>query len=296
MAETEMPPLEYLDGFLSHFSSEALPGALPVGQNSPQVCPYGLYAEQLSGSPFTAPRSKNFRTWLYRIRPSVCHSQLSPIDVTLPANEMPIDVFVADPRQLRWNPMTLLDSSQSSETVDFLSGLVPICGAGDPSLKEGLCIYNYVANTSMGNKAMYNSDGDFLIVPQVGALVIRTELGLIRVEPQEIAVIQRGIKFSVAITESSRGYVLEIFKGHFELPNLGPIGSNGLANPRDFQTPVAAFEDIDVEFLIINKFSGKFFQAHMNHSPFDTVAWHGLDFLMNHLPTNLGLICDLLLY
>jgi len=163
----------------------------------------------------------------------------------------------------------------AGESIDFVDGLSQVCGAGDPTLKEGLSIYNYVASVSMGDKAFSNADGDFLIVPQVGTLDITTEMGLMRVEPCEIVVIPRGIKFSVAVSTVSRGYILEIFKGHFELPNLGPIGANGLANPRDFKTPVAAYVDRDCEFTIVNKFGCQLFAAKMTHSPFDVVAWHG---------------------
>ena len=177
-----------------------------------------------------------------------------------------------EPNQLRWDAPPLEHSE-----CDFIAGLNVVCGAGDPALKEGLTIYNYVANTSMVNKAFYNSDGDFLIVPQHGVLYIRTELGDLQVEPCEIVVIPRGIKFAVLVNGLVRGYVIETFKGHFELPGLGPIGSNGLANPRDFQTPVARFDDHQdtTHYQIGNKFMNKLFVATLEHSPFDVVAWHG---------------------
>lgn len=273
--EEKREKYEYIPGFGSTVSTEAKKGALPIGQNSPQVCPYGLYAEQLSGSAFTAPRSKNFRSWCYRMRPSVTHRPyLSAGDDSIYDDFESLQI---DPNQFRWSPAPLLASEDAP--VDFASGLKVKIGAGDPSSKNGLCIYDYLINASMVNKAMQNSDGDFLIIPQVGTLDIATEFGRLTVEPQEIVVIPRGIKFSVAISESSRGYVLEIFKGHFELPNLGPIGANGLANPRDFLTPVAWFEEdeakLEASHTIINKYMQKMFTKEMDHSPFDVVAWHG---------------------
>ena len=262
-------------------SSEALPGALPVGQNSPQVCPYGLYAEQLSGTAFTMPRHKNQFSWLYRIKPSVVHSKYhaSPDQHVLDEfNTMQIE-----PNQLRWSPMEMPSSETS---VDFVEGLKLVCGSGCPSVKTGCAIYNYAFNKSMNNKAFFSSDGDFLIVPQMGALMITTEMGKLAVAPREIVVIPRGIKFTVdmdsveggANTEGCRGYIVEIFEGHFELPSLGPIGANGLANPRDFQSPVAWFEDVDhtvVPYVVVNKFQNKFFTFCMPHSPYNVVAWHG---------------------
>ena len=287
--------LQYIPGFGSHISTEALPGALPVGQNSPQVCPYGLYAEQLSGTAFTAARHKNLRSWLYRIRPSVIHGEFEgPMEHP---GGLPSDInadFVITPNQLRWSPVEPIrvegDSGEKSEyaDVDFIEGLTSVAGAGDCSLKEGLCIYNYVCNRSMfnadgsGGKVMCNADGDFLIVPQQGNLLIVTELGKLHVQTCEIVVIPRGVRFSVVpdLGEDctfARGYILEVFKGHFELPGLGPIGANGLANPRDFEAPVAAFEDADVgvDFTVVQKYMGKLFTATLKHSPFDVVAWHG---------------------
>ena len=264
-----MSNLQYLEGFGNHFATEALPDALPKGQNNPQKCPYGLYAEQLSGTAFTAPRHKNLRSWLYRIRPSVIHDQFVPLPHEGLSKH---DSLRVDPNQFRWAPFEF----PSSEAMDFVDGLSMLCGAGDPSLKEGVSMYVYFANVSMQNRAMYNSDGDYLIVPQLGALTVRTEMGILHVEPCEIIVIPRGIKFSIEVEGPSRGYILEIFKGHFELPTLGPIGANGLANPRDFKAPVAAYEDRDVEhYRLVNKFQGELFTCLMDHSPFDVVAWHG---------------------
>lgn len=261
---------QYMSGLGGYYSTEALPNALPKAQNTPQVCPYGLYAEQLSGAAFTAPRYKNLHSWLYRIRPSVIHDRMIPTpeqEILEQFNHLEID-----PNQFRWSP---LDLPTASEHIDFIQGLKLVAGAGDPSMKDGLAIYLYTCNKSMENKSFYNADGDFLIVPEIGSLLIITELGRLFVEPCEIVVIPRGIKFSIHVEESCRGYVGEIFKGHFELPNLGPIGANGLANQRDFDVPVAYYEDLDIEYQLVTKFLNKFYTARMDHSPYDVVAWHG---------------------
>jgi homogentisate 1,2-dioxygenase len=208
-------------------------------------------------------------TWLYRIKPSVVHKKL------LPTNDhnliTSINDFVIEPNQLRWDPRPI----SNDDTITFIQGLEQVCGAGDPSLKEGICIYNFIATKSMEDSALCNSDGDFLIVPQEGSLLIKTEMGLLKVDPCEIVVIPRGIKFSVSITTPSRGYVLEIFKGHFQLPDLGVLGANALANPRDFQTPTAYFEDRECSFTVYQKFIGKMFTSQLDYSPFNVVAWHG---------------------
>eukprot|EP01116_Phalansterium_solitarium_P021144 TRINITY_DN6477_c0_g1_i3.p1 TRINITY_DN6477_c0_g1~~TRINITY_DN6477_c0_g1_i3.p1 ORF type:complete len:387 (+),score=82.55 TRINITY_DN6477_c0_g1_i3:161-1321(+) len=259
---------QYQSGFGNHFSSEAIPGSLPVGQNSPQQCPMGLYAEQLSGTAFTAPRDRNERSWLYRIRPSVCHTPFVPVDRGLLTSEF--DKIPPTPNQLRWQPFDV-----PAEPTTFALGLRTICGAGHPSTRHGMAVHIYVANQSMDASSMYNSDGDFLIVPQQGTLDIRTEFGCMEVAPGEIAVIQRSIQFSVNVSGPSRGYVLEVFGIHFRLPDLGPIGANMLANPRDFETPVAAFEDRQVEWTVYNKYLGQLFSAKKDHSPHNVVAWHG---------------------
>ena len=280
-------------GFGSHVSTEAIPNALPRGQNSPQEAPFGLYAEQLSGTAFTAARHRNLRSWLYRIRPSVVHTDFTgPLDHNGGIPTSINDDFVITPNQLRWSPLELELDDEKEKNVDFVDGMSSVAGAGDPSLKEGCCILNYLCNQDMTNadgksgRVMCNADGDLLIVPQQGALFISTEFGKLHVKPCEIVVIPRGIKFAVNLDlESSeddlftfaRGYILEVYQGHFELPSLGPIGANGLANPRDFQIPVACYEDLDVDvnFSIVQKYLGKFFSATLNHSPFDVVAWHG---------------------
>lgn len=265
--------LQYLSGFGNHFSSEdpRCPDSLPKGQNSPQVCPYGLYAEQLSGSAFTAPREQNFRSWLYRIRPSVVHQPFKKFDngnliYDWSRNE-------PNPNQMRWLPFDIPDIDK--EKIDFVQGLNTIGGAGEPKSRHGCAIHVYCCNVSMKNRCFYNADGDFLIVPQKGNLLITTEFGRMVLKPNEICVIQQGIRFSVNVEGRSRGYILEVFDNHFVLPNLGPIGANGLANPRDFLTPTAWFEDVDVPYMVISKYQGKLFSSEQDHSPFDVVAWHG---------------------
>lgn len=280
--------LEYLSGFGNEFSSEALSGALPEAQNNPRVCPYGLYTEQLSGTAFTAPRGVNKRSWLYRIRPSVTHQPFRPM--CFPSETLTADFSraVVTPNQLRWRPFPI--PSSEDHPVDFVRGLFTICGAGNTGLKDGYAIHIYTASASMTNCCLSNADGDFLIVPQQGALAIDTEFGRMRIDPGEICVIQRGMRFSVGLVpgdsdntttttnstvQMARGYVLEIFAGHFQLPELGPIGANGLAHPRDFLTPVAWYEDRECDYTVIHKLEGQLFAAAQSFSPFNVVAWHG---------------------
>uniref|UniRef100_A0A915CUE2 Homogentisate 1,2-dioxygenase n=1 Tax=Ditylenchus dipsaci TaxID=166011 RepID=A0A915CUE2_9BILA len=248
--------LRYLSGLGNEFSSTAPdhPDALPKnGQNSPQQCPLGLYAEQLSGSAFTAPRAVNKRSWLYRICPSVVHKPFERVVNHRFTNKF--EKFMPNPNQMRWKPANMPDA----DGVDFVEGLYTVCGAGDPFIRNGISIHNYSCNTSMNNKAMQNADGDFLIVPQHGSLKVTTEFGLLLVGPQEIVVIPQ-----------------EVFGTHFQLPELGPIGANGLANPHDFLTPLACFEEHEnVNYVIVNKYQGELFKAQQDHSPFDVVAWKG---------------------
>lgn len=259
-----MNTLHYQTGFGNEFATEALPGALPVGQNSPQQAPFGLYAEQLSGTAFTAPRTANRRSWLYRIRPSVLHKPFKQVSNNLlrsaPFNELP-----PTPNQLRWDPLPL-----PTERTDFVDGLTTIAG------NDGIGIHIYAANWSMQDRFFYNADGELLIVPELGGLRVHTELGILEVAPKEICVIPRGVKFRVELLGSqARGYVCENYGTQFKLPDLGPIGANGLANPRDFQTPVAAYEDREGDFKLIAKFGGNLWEAEIGHSPLDVVAWHG---------------------
>lgn len=261
--------LEYMSGFGNDFASECLEGALPVGQNNPQKCPYGLYAEQLSGTAFTAPRETNQRTWLYRIIPSVKHYPYEELPAGNHNNNF--ENIPVTPQQLRWKPFEI----PTVGGVDFVMGIQTLCGAGDPCTRYGSAIHIYTCNTPMANKAFYNADGDFLIVPQEGTLFVTTEMGKMEVEPNEICVIQQGIRFRVDVRGAARGYIMEVWGNHFVLPNLGPIGANGLANPRDFLTPKSWYEDKDEAHTIISKFQGKLFTAKQDHTPFDVVAWHG---------------------
>ncbi|KAI9019683.1 homogentisate 1,2-dioxygenase-like protein [Hyaloraphidium curvatum] len=280
-------PYPYIPGFMSYCVSEALPGALPDGQNSPQVAPYGLYAEQLSGTAFTVGRHENLRSWLYRIRPSVCQSHFTPLAYPrcVPANPPPLvsefapslPYVVATPEHSRFPPFPLPKKGDPEADLDFWEGLRTVCGVGSASNKIGLAVHVYFFARQAPRRAGYSSDGDFLIVPQQGILDITTEFGRLSVSPNEIAVVQRGIKFRVGTMdgEPARGYVLELHAGHFDLPDLGPIGANGLANHRDFMNPVAYYEDDAEEWELVCKFQGKLWRASMDHSPFDVVAYHG---------------------
>lgn len=272
VTRSALPTLDYHTGFGNHFSTEALAGALPE-QNSPQRCPYGLYAEQISGTAFTAPRAANRRSWLYRIRPAATHGAFRRIDSGLISSSF--DELITPPNQLRWNPLAI-----PSQSTDFVDGLVTMGGNGDPHLQSGCGIHMYAISRSMTRRAFYSADGEFLVVPQQGRLLLTTELGRLEVAPLEIAVIPRGLRFRVELPEgTARGYVCENFGAPFRLPDLGPIGSNGLAGERDFHTPVAWYEDVDGPHELVAKFMGQLWSADMDHSPFDVVAWRG-----NHAP------------
>ncbi|MGZ3742389.1 MAG: homogentisate 1,2-dioxygenase [Pseudobdellovibrionaceae bacterium] len=259
----------YFSGFGNHFSSEARPETLPLDQNSPQNSPQGLYAEQLSGSAFTAPRSANLASWFYRIRPSVMHKAFQPMkELTERTLFKPQHV---NPNQMRWNPLPLPKTPQ-----DFVEGLRTVCGNGSALEQRGLHIHLYAFNQAMGRRYMMNADGDYLFVLQSGSVQIKTEFGVIEAEPGEIAIVPRGIKFQInPLSSHCCGYVGENFGAPFRLPELGPIGANGLAHARHFLVPQAAFEDQEGKFELIGKFSGQLWKAEMNHSPLDVVAWHG---------------------
>ncbi|WP_296711696.1 homogentisate 1,2-dioxygenase [Rhodoblastus sp.] len=262
----------YMPGFGNDFETEALAGALPVGQNSPQRCAYGLYAEQLSGSPFTAPRGSNERSWLYRIRPSVRHAaRFGKVDLphwkTAPSiheHDRPIG-------QYRWSPVPIPDSK-----LTFVTGVRTMTTAGDVNTQTGMSASIYFVTESMIDDYFYNADGELLIVPQQGSLSFFTEFGRIALAPGEICVIPRGVKFRVELIDGpARGYMCENYGAKFTLPNRGPIGANCLANPRDFKSPVAAFEDRDAASRLTVKWCGKFYACEIGHSPLDVVAWHG---------------------
>ena len=260
--------LSYQSGFGNEFETECLPGALPVGRNSPQRCAYGLYAEQLSGTAFTAPRADNRRSWLYRIRPSSMHRPFEQVDAGLFSGDFSAP---ATPNQLRWNPLPM-----PAESTDFVQGLVTMAGHGGPQGQSGAAVHLYAANAGMVDKVFYNADGEMLIVPQQGRHRFVTELGIIEAEPHEIVVMPRGVRFRLELPDGPvRGYVCENYGANFRLPDRGPIGSNGLANARDFLTPVAAYEDVERPTTLLAKFQGNLWSAQMDHSPLDVVAWHG---------------------
>jgi homogentisate 1,2-dioxygenase len=263
--------LRYMPGFGNDFETEALEAALPQGQNSPQRCNYGLYAEQLSGSPFTAPRGANERSWLYRIRPSVKHSgRFSPLDMPF-WKTAPHVVPGVKLAQMRWDPVPL-----SGRDLTFVTGLRTMTTAGDVYTQTGMAAHIYEVTAPMRDEVFYNADGELLIVPESGGLHIFTELGRLEIGAAEIAVIPRGMKFKVdPVDGPSRGYVCENYGAKFTLPERGPIGANCLANPRDFKTPVAAFEDRDAPHRLIVKWCGGFHETRIGHSPLDVVAWHG---------------------
>jgi homogentisate 1,2-dioxygenase len=259
----------YMTGFGNEFATEAVAGALPIGRNSPQKVAHGLYAEQLSGTAFTAPRGQNRRSWLYRIRPAAMHGAFSAY--VQPRLHNDFGDGPVPPDQMRWSPLPLPQAP-----TDFVDGLYTVAGNGGAEAQTGVGIHLYAANASMQGRYFYDADGELLIVPQLGRLHIATELGVLDVEPQQIAVIPRGVRFRVELPDGpSRGYVCENFGALLRLPDLGPIGANGLANPRDFETPVAAYEDAEGQFELVAKFQGHLWRAPIDHSPLDVVAWHG---------------------
>lgn len=287
-------PYEYMPGFNNHFESEAVPGVIPHGQNNPRRVRFGLYTEQITASAFVAPRHTNKRTWVYRARPAVAHEgfvrrsidrfiglRLTRMKTELPdnphmeSNFLPINPRIhVSPTQLAWTPFEI---PPRSSVVDFVGGLKTVAGSGDPTLREGLATHVFTCNASMENRSLVNSDGDFLIVPQQGNLDVQTEFGSLYVQPGEIFVVQRGQRFSVKVEGPTRGYILEIWGSNWELPELGPLGANGLANPRDFLHPVANYDSngSGQHWEIVYKLGGKFFKSTQMHSPYDVVAWHG---------------------
>jgi homogentisate 1,2-dioxygenase len=263
-------PLRYSSGFGNHFATEAVPGALPEGRNSPQRCPHGLYAEQFSGTAFTAPRHANRRSWLYRIRPA---AMLRGAFHPLPHRGLVgrFDSLVASPNPLRWSPPPV-----PTEPADFVEGLLTLGGTGASDAHTGCAIHWYLANRPMRDRFFYDADGELLILPQLGRLRVATELGILEVAPQEVLLVPRGLRFRVELPDGqARGYICESFGAPLRLPDLGPIGSNGLANPRDFQTPLAWYEDREGAMELVAKFGGELWSAALDHSPLDVVAWHG---------------------
>jgi homogentisate 1,2-dioxygenase len=261
---------EYLSGFGNNHQTEAIPGALPIGRNSPQRAPLGLYAEQISGTAFTQPRNVNSRTWVYRILPSAAHSVFTRV-----ANGQWCSApFVEDepsPNRLRWDPLP-----EPDEPLDFISGLFTIGVNGDCRTRAGIAVHWYRANRSMTDRFLVNADGEMLIAPFQGTMMLHTELGRLTVAPGEIAVVPRGLRFRVELLDSvCLGYVCENYGAALTLPERGPIGANGLANERDFLVPVASYEDRQGAFELVQKYSGNLWSAAYDHSPLDVVAWHG---------------------
>ncbi len=265
-----MPVDAYMAGFGSHFATEAVSGALPQGRNSPQRPAFGLYAEQLSGTAFTAPRHENRRSWLYRMRPSAEHPPYrtyggAPL-FSAAAGEAPLA-----PNRLRWNPLPM-----PAAATDLVDGMTTMVANGGPEALEGVAVHIYRANRDMERRAFFNADGEMLFLPQHGRLSLLTEMGRIDIGPGEVALVPRGVRFRALLPDGeARGYVAENHGSLFRLPDLGPIGSNGLANPRDFETPAAAYEDIEGPFELVQKFLGRLWTTTLDHSPLDVVAWHG---------------------
>ena len=254
-----------MSGFGNHFATEAVPGALPVGRNSPQKPPFGLYAEQLSGTAFTMARAENRRSWLYRLRPSAVHAPFAPY------GSEPAAVPPLTPNRLRWSPRP----APAGDT-DFVDGLTAMLTCGAPERLEGCGVHLYHASLDMERRVLFDADGELLLIPHWGRVELLTELGRFTLAPGEIGLVPRGVGFRVLLPDgAASGYVAENFGAPLRLPELGPIGSNGLANPRDFETPEAWFEDRDEPFELIQKFSGRLWTTRLGHSPLDVAAWHG---------------------
>lgn len=263
--------MSYLSGFGNHFATESVRGALPVGRNSPQRVAFGLYAEQLSGTAFTAPRHDNRRSWLYRLRPSAAHPPFALLKNQRLLRSGPFNEAEPTPNRLRWNP-----APAAAAPIDFVDSLTTYGGNGDPAANVGIAVHEFAANRSMTNRVFFDADGELLVVPQHGRLRFVTEMGVLEIEPQQIVLIPRGVRFRVdLIDDAARGYVCENYGAPFRLPELGPLGANALANSRDFESPVAHFEDLEVATEVVQKFAGKLWATSIDHSPLDVVAWHG---------------------
>ncbi|MGB3067794.1 MAG: homogentisate 1,2-dioxygenase [Ottowia sp.] len=263
----------YQSGFGNEYATEAVPGALPRGRNSPQRAPFDLYPELISGTAFTAPRHENRRSWFYRRQPSVVAGRYQPYaqETWRTGGDHAVAV---PPEPLRWHPVPM---PENVADIDFIDGVHTMVANGDADSQHGVAAHIYMAGRSMERRAFVNADGEILLVPQQGRLVITSEMGVLEVKPGEIALMPRGVVFKVGLPDGpSRGYLCENYGAQFRLPELGPIGSNGLANARDFQAPVAAYEEEgEVAYELVKKFGGRFWRAPTSHSPFNVVAWHG---------------------
>ena len=261
---------DYFPGFGNHISTEAVAGALPIGRNSPQRPAHGLYAEQLSGTAFTAPRHENRRSWLYRMRPSAAHAPFVPYAGAPLYRAQAADGPLA-PNRLRWDPV-----AEPAPGTDLIDGMVTMLVNRDAADLEGVTVHLYAANRDMDARAFMNADAEMLFVPQAGRIELLTEMGRMTLAPGMIGVVPRGLRFRCILPDgAARGYVAENQGAPFRLPDLGPIGANGLANPRDFETPAAWFEDRDESFELIQKSLGQLWVTMLDHSPLDVVAWHG---------------------
>jgi homogentisate 1,2-dioxygenase len=222
---------------------------------------------------------------MYKILPSITQPALEPVDPkssrATNLNRLVSDykdktksVVVA--KQLRWK---CIPEPDAKKNITFLDGLFSYCGAGSPEEREGLSIFGYTFNSCMGNDFFYSADGDFLFVPQTGPLHLETEMGKMLVDIGEFGVIPRGIKFRVVIPGGEKvchkGWICEVFGDHMKLPELGPIGANGLANPQDFCIPKASYYNEKGEFNIYAKFLGEFFMCTSKMNPLDVVSWRG---------------------
>ena len=260
-----------MTGFANHFSSEIENGLLPIGQNSPQKLPRNLIAEQLSGSAFTTPRKHNYRTWFYRTSPLARHGLQEKLAYSESWLTPPYAKTVVTPERLLWLPL-----SPPSKSKNFVENIHTLIVNGDATMRVGSSVHLFCAQKKMQNDFFVNADGDLLIVPCSGKIICRTEFGKIEVEPSEILVIQRGMVFQIdPVGEEISGYMCENFGAHFELPDLGPIGSNCLANPRDFKVPKASFVESKEPARLITKFGGSFFASELPCSPLNVLAWHG---------------------
>ncbi|KAL2062750.1 hypothetical protein VTL71DRAFT_5822 [Oculimacula yallundae] len=274
----ENDPYQYLQGWGNKHQSELIPGTLPAGQNNPQENRYGLYTEGFTYSAFAAPRHANHSTYIYRARPAAAHNGFVKVETKAHIENCFLSInpkVQTLPEQAEWSPFPL----PSDENIDFIDGLHTLAGSGDPNLREGIALYVYMFNHNMDRRSFCNADGDFLFTAQHGILDVQTEFGRIFLQPGEIMVVQRGVRFSVNLAEghkAARGYITEIWGSTWELPDLGPIGGHGLANPRDFLFPVACIDDdLHVPFKIVYKVNGKYEAITQDHSPYDVVAWHG---------------------
>ena len=264
-----MSDLAYQTGFGNALTSEARPGAVPTQQNSPKDVPHGLYAEQINGSGFTVRRSENQRVWMYRLRPQIAQAPYRSVPEGMWRSRF--DDASGSPALIRLDPQPYPAAHR-----DFVEGFSTFAGAGSPELRTGFAIHLYAATADMVDKAFSNTDGDLLVVPQEGRLLIRTELGYLAVAPGEIAILPRGIRFSVTLPDRrARGFVGELYNGHYQLPERGLVGANGLADERHFKAPVASYEDRAAAHAIVVKQGGGFWQTTSAHSPFDVVGWHG---------------------